>query len=466
MTVVKKEDLEIAKVVIAAHRSYADPATLFVDDDVAPMLVDVLRAARLSSLGLAPEEAWACQGAGSLSLVVLSAPRSAREMFRVLSLVERLVRPDGRVLILPVTDSASEEVRPEATEIFCGVYPQWARRQVEGNVVELKRVVTYVSPFRAENLGDKSITRVDPDRSSHYRPLRLEEVVGKQVSDSLLRNKRVVSLSVFGDSRFGTEFWKQMPVFVTNYVLAHHALFSGWELRIHHDEHLFSTNGGDVLCGLERRGLVRLVYVPSRPGQGKTERMLHRLMPAWDVGVEYVVCRDVDSLPTWRDRCAVEEWVQSGLDVHTVLDSCSHMGVMGGLCAFRAERLREAYPSYEAFMVAAGRTDADWAVHGMDQLWLNEATKTMSVFEHCLPAESDPRYGHLAANQAAWREGRDVRVTHEIARASVEGVGSDALTNHLGSSGYDLQRARDFYLAHSPAAEFVREAEQFAGRFV
>src|SRR3990167_6523201 len=95
-------------------------------------------------------------------------------------------------------------------------------------------------------------------------------------------DKRIVSLSVFGDSRFGAYHWQFMPRFLAAWVRAHHALFPGYELRIHHDHHLFSTNYGGTLCGLSRRGLVKLVYVPARPGMGKCEAMLWRLVPLWD----------------------------------------------------------------------------------------------------------------------------------------------------------------------------------------
>ena len=459
---------DAVQLVLARHRDFPEPQTLLVDDndDLAATFSGEGGFARLSQAGLAPEEMWAFRGVGAMRLGVLSAPRTAREMFRVLGLAERLVSPEGRILLLPATDDAASnpgsEVRPEATEAFCGVYPEWSRRQVKGDVVELWRSNHL---FVEQRASDKSVPV-----SFQQMPIEGVEFVGGW--------KRVVSLSVFGDCRFGTDFWKDMPAFVTNYVLAHHALFLGYALRIHHDEHLYHANGGDVLLGLARRGLVELVYIPSRPGQGKCERMLHRLLPAWDPAVEVVICRDVDSLPTWRDRSAVEEFVASGCDAHTILDSCSHTGFMGGLSAFRAASLRAIYPTFEAFIAAAGKTDAEWDAHGADQAWLNHielergySRGNWGVLEHCLPREDDPRYGQLRGNQEMWREGRtvlsrrevavffsskDFGVSHEVAE------GSDALTNHLWSSGYDVRRARAFYDRYSPVAAEVLEAEMFA----
>ncbi|MDO8598725.1 MAG: hypothetical protein Q7S02_01300, partial [bacterium] len=278
--------------------------------------------------------------------------------------------------------------------------------------------------------------------------------------------KRVVSLSVFGDSRFGTDFWKQMPEFVMNHVLAHHALFGGYELWIHHDEHLFHSSAGDVLCGLERRGLVKLVYMPSRPGQGKCERMIHRLRPVWDFDVKFVICRDVDSLPTWRDRQVVEEFIASGCDVGTAHDNVMHGGMMGGLSHFRAEVLRSYAHSFDDFVSGYGE-GVDWSKHGADQDVMNRTFTSEylkmfgcggGVLEHSLRSRGTQTI----------RGSRFVTRITPASRAIAETVamdvrhGSDNLTPYMGSSGYQTALARVFYDKHSPVAEDVRAAEKFA----
>mgnify|MGYP001613412756 CR=1 FL=1 len=119
-----------AHFILTAHRSTPSGRTLLVDDlDVAGDGI-----VRLSETGIAPADLWL--HAGAYHLAVLSAPRSARDLFRVLSLLERLIVPGGRILILPYATTDGPENRFEATECFMGVYPGWERQPV-GAVVEL-----------------------------------------------------------------------------------------------------------------------------------------------------------------------------------------------------------------------------------------------------------------------------------------------------------------------------------------
>lgn len=472
--------LETKNAFLAAHRSFAEPRTLLVDDLAIEGEKGV---ARLSQLGLAPEELWALRAVGRMNLVVLSAPRSAREMYRVLSLAERLVSPGGKILLLPVTDSASEEVRPETTEVFCGIYPEWSRRQIEGNVVELWRVEKPAKkryeeavaegrdPYPNIAAAEKRVAARSEMKFETLEPPpkevldRLQEQLAKvQVKSEWspaifgkTLGKHVVSLSIFGDHRFGTDFWKQMPDFVTNYVLAHHTIFPGYELRIHHDEHLYHANGGDVLHGLARRGLVNLIYTPSRP---KCWAMLHRLLPAWDPTVEYVICRDVDSLPTWRDRQCVEEFVASRHNVGVIHDNWEHGGMMGGLSHFKAEALRSQWSSFDDFIAEAGRADSAWEEHGQDQVWLNETVHRLGrVLEHSIRSRNVTTIAGSDFRNAIATPDKDA--TQSVSQAAREY--SDTFTNYMGSSGYRLQPARDFYMKHSPIAVIVRDAEVLAG---
>lgn len=476
---------------------------------------------------LAPEELWALPGAAILDRVVVSKPRPARELFRVLSLVERLVAPGGAIVIVPfAAPDGTPEVRWEATEAFLGVTEGWEREQVGGGDVELRRFD--VAAFREKlsnegplKLGEvpaaivearatlaryesadagRTFTPDDVYAATHATEASLTpeqrhtadaaravvevfeddgragdaaRVDGMSVLPCNVDHSRVVSLSIFGDCRFGAEFWRPLPGYLAAYVRAHHSLFPGWELRIHHDEAMFCSNYGAELHAMQARGLVRLVFLPSRPGQGKCERMMHRYAPAWDPRVNYVVARDVDGITTWRDRRAVEEWIASGLDAHTIHDSPSHSGMMGGLCAFKAEALRAIAPTFEAFVAMAGYSDAEWAVHGADQTFLNsKIAERLSIFEHSVfTAFAEDGVTRLVRKPSEWGSHgkRSARFETEIAAFDDAGVsvaawdGSDALVAHMGAAGYDWRTAIKLYDAHCPAGAAIREAEREGG---
>ena len=84
------------KSVLAAHRAIEKPVTFLVDDDLASVFENEQGVLRLGKTRYKPEELWTIRAEGTLKLVVLSAARSAKELFRVLSLSERLVMPGGR----------------------------------------------------------------------------------------------------------------------------------------------------------------------------------------------------------------------------------------------------------------------------------------------------------------------------------------------------------------------------------
>ena len=99
--------------------------------------------------------------------------------------------------------------------------------------------------------------------------------------------------------------------FFVNYfraiVPAHQSVMPDWEMRIHYDDQVTAMPYWRALCRMETAGLLKLVPC----GEAKTffGSMLWRLKPIWDEGVDVVSCRDVDSLPTPRDKKAVENWL-------------------------------------------------------------------------------------------------------------------------------------------------------------
>lgn len=153
-------------------------------------------------------------------------------------------------------------------------------------------------------------------------------------------------------------------------VRAHHACFPGWELRIHHDDRVQEMAYFKALQRMRDAGLLRLVDM----GQAQTlcGSMLWRMIPAFEEGVEVVVCRDVDSLPMPHDRRAIEEWLATGKAVHLMHGSESHSGIMGGTISVRTKEFQKLVGpiGWERFVTQLGAA-ADLRTHGGDQRALN-----------------------------------------------------------------------------------------------
>lgn len=229
--------------------------------------------------------------------------------------------------------------------------------------------------------------------------------------------KRVVSYALFGEN---TRYAQFLPAVLR----AHHALFSksqGWELRIHLDDNALGTKYGAVLESLAREGLVELRWMRMAP---LCRAMMWRLAPLWDDEVEVTFCRDIDALPTPRDRTCMEAFMASPAWVHTIHDNQMHDGIMGGLSGFK-RKAKLAASSLEALCSLAGRVD--WAKHGTDQDVLNRFFQ-LPLFEHYFLAPRNQRT--VVARAPVPPNGEDPR---------------DALVAHLGASGFDVERAVQHY---------------------
>lgn len=275
---------------------------------------------------------------------------------------------------------------------------------------------------------------------------------------------RVISLALFGDG----PYWDHLPA----YVRAHCSLFPGYGLWIHVEPAAMTRSKyGRALQRLSAAGLVRIVDMPVRDGQGKCEKMLWRLAPAWDESVDYVFCRDADSLPTWRERLAVEEFLaraEAGqVDAHALADNVAHAGVMGGMCGFRAARLRKICRSFDTLVRSAEYSDEQWDRHGADQDVLNRLVAgppRLRVFEHAIFAIDDEcgvarvRRGPTIDHAASF--------STTIAPCDVEvpasAAGSDRLIRYIGAAdSYSIKNAVAHYdqLGSLGVMAMIRECE-------
>lgn len=166
-------------------------------------------------------------------------------------------------------------------------------------------------------------------------------------------------------------------VFFTNFmpsmIRAMCAVWGGWTKIIHHDDRVMEVPYFKVLKRLEDAGVLRLRYMG--PAETLTGSMLWRIDPIFDTQADWVVCRDIDSLPMHRDRKMVELAMSKGAAVHAIHDSESHSGpLMGGTSAFNAALVRKGLATpcvtSEEFRAVHG-IGLDFDKHGADQTFLN-----------------------------------------------------------------------------------------------
>jgi hypothetical protein len=207
--------------------------------------------------------------------------------------------------------------------------------------------------------------------------------------------------------------------FVRVLIPAHKAVWgSRAELVVHHDDRVRDLPSFALLVKAAGAGELRLVAC----GEAKTltGAMLWRLRPLYEKGVDWVVCRDLDSLPMHRDRSMVEEAIAAGALCHAILDSESHGGpLMGGMTAFQAETWRTMVPILPTF------EEAEFNIHGSDQRYLNS----------CIwPRIAAKTFIHQRRDDVAYP------MAMQTARTHPQVTDLDKIVRHIGA-GYDCERA-------------------------
>ncbi len=155
----------------------------------------------------------------------------------------------------------------------------------------------------------------------------------------------------------------QFEQFLPMLLRGHHTIWAGWELHIHHDEEVTRLPYWPVMQRAAKAGLVELRY--RGEATSLCGAMLWRADSMRDC-VGFVACRDVDSLPSRRDRFLVERFILSGLGLHVIHDNPSHIGIMGGTMAAFAPWV------YPHLVTALALHSLDLNKHGADQVLLNQ----------------------------------------------------------------------------------------------
>lgn len=125
------------------------------------------------------------------------------------------------------------------------------------------------------------------------------------------------------------------------------------------------------------------------------KNMLWRMSYIFHPEVEYLFCRDADSLVTFREAQAVGQFIESDMIVHGLHDNPAHsLPLLGGMCGFKCQPLKEKYGSYKK-MIQLSPVKID--KRGTDQDFLNRVVysdfQDKALLQYDLPREkTNPLY--------------------------------------------------------------------------
>lgn len=173
---------------------------------------------------------------------------------------------------------------------------------------------------------------------------------------------KVLSYSLFGDpSSFEFGFYLRGAYF--NFRM-NRILYPGFDMRIHVDHKVFFKYQ-EFIKELSNLG----VLVSFHKNEARCLSMFWRMIPLFENIYTYVICRDLDSVSTYREALCTYEWLNSGLPYHAINDNAAHGGLMGGLVAFRSEDFKRdtGYTSFDQMIKGQ-----DLSKHGSDQNFMNK----------------------------------------------------------------------------------------------
>lgn len=169
---------------------------------------------------------------------------------------------------------------------------------------------------------------------------------------------------------FGESYWGVMPLLLR----VHFAIYppEKYKMYIYHDASLSNNPYEKVLNTLHRMNIIKTRYV-DEPVL-KCRAMLWRMIPIWDDDVDYVFCKDADSIPTPKERKITEEFISSKYAVLGINDNPAHsIPLMGGMIGFNNKKFiaQSNIRTYGDFMRLSHYSDDQWRSHGADQNYLN-----------------------------------------------------------------------------------------------
>jgi hypothetical protein len=276
----------------------------------------------------------------------------------------------------------------------------------------------------------------------------------KIVSYSYFRSPTSVYEQVSRGKKRGFQFAQFMPMLVR----AHHAIWSGFEMRIHHDKSVRALPYWPVLEELHARG--KLALVDCGDAEALCCSMLWRLKPAFEEEDAIVVCRDVDSVPMPRDRRAVEEWMASGHAVHCIHSANAHSGVMGGTTAVRSRLFRELTGCCTLEQFIQRGIGIDFSKHGADQDLLNRHLPLFA--KQTLVHELDHNVGDMGPVEVR-RWISDQLAGYLPAAVLVFEPQLDALCKIIGGCEEPLPAFDAYDALKLPEGGVIREVEKSAG---
>jgi len=188
---------------------------------------------------------------------------------------------------------------------------------------------------------------------------------------------KAICYSLFGADRERYNGCFSFESYLTSLMLCvrfNRLVYPEWQTVLQTDKSTFDAFEG-FFNYLTNRDIIRIEINPDNAELCRA--MLWRLKPVFyhsDDGFDYthVICRDLDSLSTYREAQAVQMWMNNNKAVHAITDSTSHnIPLLGGMIGFVPSAFRD-ITDIKDWDQLMHKCNIDLSVKGSDQKFLNQ----------------------------------------------------------------------------------------------
>jgi hypothetical protein len=183
--------------------------------------------------------------------------------------------------------------------------------------------------------------------------------------------------------------------------------------------------------------------------------MLYRLLPIFLIDgdklkYDRIICRDTDSLLSYRERQAVAYWERGPKMAHSICDSISHtIPIMGGMCGFMSGPFRDRMGVKSFDDLLSLSQGIDFSRKGADQDFLNR---------YVLPKVADSITEHFVLGHPQTFRGDCHNFIHDIDLAEDGIMGELKATNgygfHIGAAGMQTDAVVKFLTKYGKDNEY------------
>lgn len=235
-------------------------------------------------------------------------------------------------------------------------------------------------------------------------------------------------------------------------------LYPGWTVVVIADETVGKSPYAEYMLKLNTDNKIELVKFPTAE---LCRMMLYRLCPMFfnegkTPKYERVLCRDTDSLLSYRERQAVEYWCRGPKMAHSICDSVSHtIALMGGMCSFMSGPFRDrmGVQSFDELLTLS--QGIDFNRKGADQDFLNR---------YVLPKVADSITEHFVLGHPQTFRGDCHNFIHDINLKEIGVADELKETNgygfHIGASGFQTDAVVKFLQKHGKDNEYWEALEK------